>query len=158
MTLDYVIDTDLKVISPSKSPVPLTQPCHRYCEIQLEITPRKLVSRCFLIYLLSLPLEMNEYDLLMKYLGRTGRRNKTVLCILWLLLQADHRGSGRKMFLQSENIQETMHKILARVKVNTIPTTIKDRINPQLCRVRMKMSMERSANSKKDFTSEADLD
>lgn len=62
------------------------------------------------------------------------------------------------MFLQSENIQETMHTSLARVEVNTIPASVKDRINPQLFSVRMKLSMERSANSEKYFTIEADLD
>lgn len=62
------------------------------------------------------------------------------------------------MFLQSENIQETTHKSLAHVEVNAIPASVKDRINPQLFRVRMKLSMERSANSEKYFTIEADLD
>lgn len=63
-----------------------------------------------------------------------------------------------KMFLQSENIEETMHKSLALVKVNTITSSLKNRINPQLCRVRMKLSMETSVNSERDFTTEADID
>lgn len=62
------------------------------------------------------------------------------------------------MFLQSEDIQETMHKSLVCVKANTITASLKDRINPQLCRVRMKLSRERSGNSEKKFTIEADLD
>lgn len=62
------------------------------------------------------------------------------------------------MFLQSENIQETMHTSLAHVEVNTIPASVKDRINPQIFRVRMKLSMERSAKSEKYFIIEADLD
>lgn len=61
------------------------------------------------------------------------------------------------MFPHSENIQETMHKSLVCVKVNAITASLKDMINPQLCRVRKKQTMERSANSEKDFTSKADL-
>lgn len=120
-------------------------------DVQPEITPRKWGSRCSWIDLLSLSLAINEYDLLMQYLGRTGRRNKTVLCVLWSLLQAGHRGSGRQMFLQSENIQDTVHKSPVPVKVNTVPAVVTKSNIPQLCRVRMKLSMERSGNPEKDL-------